>query len=300
MTTTPEPLLPVVQGDELRDLIAKATQEDLSDGGRYFRETYTDLTRCRHEEIGEYQHRHNGPLIEWLWNHRAEIADMYDARLSSTPASAVPDASGLREALEAALAKRSVPTMDPVWSAAFNAALDMVARDVATFSPRPTQADASDAREVLRRVSVNARFEWLGRDDCRAVLAILSRPTPTASDMAAFGASETACILYPGEHQHAERAAFCEGAARSVTSTASGDGVGVPAGWRTIDSAPAAAGPEDTRILVIGGAFDTPQLVLPDGDWWRKRAAEGGKTFTHWMHVPPAPLTAAPTTGDGE
>lgn len=36
----------------------------------------------------------------------------------------------VREALDASLAKRSVGTMDPVYSAAFNAALDMVRRDV--------------------------------------------------------------------------------------------------------------------------------------------------------------------------
>lgn len=39
----------------------------------------------------------------------------------------------LREALRASLAKRSVATMDPPYTAAFNAALDMVARDVAPF-----------------------------------------------------------------------------------------------------------------------------------------------------------------------
>lgn len=65
----------MTQSPDLRNLLVKATDEDLTDGGRYFDETYTDLTRCRHEEIGEYQNRHDGLLIEWLWNHRHQIAD---------------------------------------------------------------------------------------------------------------------------------------------------------------------------------------------------------------------------------
>lgn len=58
---------------ELDTLIAKATQESLTDGGRYFQESCDDLTRCRHEEIGEYQNSADGELIEWLWNHRRDI-----------------------------------------------------------------------------------------------------------------------------------------------------------------------------------------------------------------------------------
>jgi hypothetical protein len=46
--STPE----VTRAEELRALIAKATNERLSDGGRYFAESCDDLTRCRHEEIG--------------------------------------------------------------------------------------------------------------------------------------------------------------------------------------------------------------------------------------------------------
>jgi hypothetical protein len=60
----------------LRALIAKATQEDLTDDGRYFAETYADLTRCRHQEIGEYEHSPDGKLVEWLWNKRQVIADL--------------------------------------------------------------------------------------------------------------------------------------------------------------------------------------------------------------------------------
>jgi len=37
--------------------------------------------------------------------------------------------------------------------------------------------------------------------------------TVTQAEMAAFGASDAACYLYPGEHQAPERAAFCAGAA---------------------------------------------------------------------------------------
>jgi len=47
----------------------------------------------------------------------------FGAVISTTPT--------LREALESSLAKRSVAVMDPTYTAAFNAALDMVARDTA-------------------------------------------------------------------------------------------------------------------------------------------------------------------------
>jgi len=40
---------------------------------------------------------------------------------------------------------------------------------------------------------------------------------PTQGDMAAFGASNTACYLYPGEGQQKERAAFCAGASFAAT-----------------------------------------------------------------------------------
>ena len=48
----------------------------------------------------------------------------------------------LRSALEESLAKRSQPVFDQLYSAAFNAALDMVARDVAPFLA-PTKGDVS-------------------------------------------------------------------------------------------------------------------------------------------------------------
>lgn len=62
---------------ELRILVNNATRSDLTDGGRYFADDCSDLTRCRHEEIGEYQNQRDGPLVEWLWNNREEIIALY-------------------------------------------------------------------------------------------------------------------------------------------------------------------------------------------------------------------------------
>jgi hypothetical protein len=56
------------------------------------------------------------------------------------------------------------------------------------------------------------------------ILSALSTPfaesakPPSDSEMAAFGASDAACYYYPGEHQQAERVAFCDGAARAAES----------------------------------------------------------------------------------
>ena len=63
-----------IEATKLRELIAKATDSDLSDGGRYFAETCNDLTNCRHGETGEYQDGHDGDLVEYLWNNRSLIA----------------------------------------------------------------------------------------------------------------------------------------------------------------------------------------------------------------------------------
>ncbi len=84
-------------GATLRELIAKATQEELADGGRYFAGTCDDLTRCRHEEIGEYQHSADGELIEWLWNRRHAIADMF----ATTPSITEPGTAAERPTNEA-------------------------------------------------------------------------------------------------------------------------------------------------------------------------------------------------------
>lgn len=59
--------------EQLAALAEKATKEELRDGGRYFAESYMDLTRCNHGETGEYVHRADGELIELLWNHRHAI-----------------------------------------------------------------------------------------------------------------------------------------------------------------------------------------------------------------------------------
>jgi len=55
-----------------------------------------------------------------------------------------------------------------------------------------------------------------------AIIALLTsdteRASPGAAEMAAFGASDAACYLYPGEDQQAERAAFCAGAAHGASA----------------------------------------------------------------------------------
>ena len=66
--------------DDLAALIASATDDDLSDDGRYFSESLSDLTQCRHCEIGEYQRPQDGKLVEWLWNKRHAIRDMLATR----------------------------------------------------------------------------------------------------------------------------------------------------------------------------------------------------------------------------
>ncbi len=86
---------PMIQSmAEIDALLEKATDEDLSDGGRYFDESFDDLTRCRHEEVGEYQNRHDGALIEWLWNHRLEIRQMYAALAADAALHETKDAVG--------------------------------------------------------------------------------------------------------------------------------------------------------------------------------------------------------------
>ena len=57
----------------LAELIDKATDEDLTDNGRYFDESYRDLTQCGHGDTGEYWHSPDGKLVEFLWNNRHAI-----------------------------------------------------------------------------------------------------------------------------------------------------------------------------------------------------------------------------------
>lgn len=80
-----------LNAERLRALIDKATDSDLSDGGRYFHEDCSDLTKCGHGDTGEYQNRHDGKLVEWLWNNRAAILAMAEEN------------ARLREALDWAL-----------------------------------------------------------------------------------------------------------------------------------------------------------------------------------------------------
>jgi len=55
---------------ELEALIAVATDEDLDDRGRYFCESFCDLTQCGHGDTGEYRNPKDGRLVELLWNNR--------------------------------------------------------------------------------------------------------------------------------------------------------------------------------------------------------------------------------------
>ena len=74
----------------------------------------------------------------------------------------------------------------------------------------------------------------------------------------------------------------------------------VVTGWRDIASAPAAPGPNDDRILVTGGAHMPFEVVQPDGEWWRKRKAEGSCGVpTHWARVV-LPLPTPPSQEDGK
>ena len=81
--------------DELEALIDKATDCDLADEGRYFSETCNDLTSCRHGETGKYNDQHDGPLVEFLWNHRHHYLSLLrSASLSASPAPSGQGVSG--------------------------------------------------------------------------------------------------------------------------------------------------------------------------------------------------------------
>ncbi len=69
-----------------------------------------------------------------LGNDEGDASPIHQAFARHRLAHRTPAPAGdVREALLASLAKRSVGTMDPPWTAAFNAALDMVARNLAPF-----------------------------------------------------------------------------------------------------------------------------------------------------------------------
>jgi hypothetical protein len=58
--------------------------------------------------------------------------------------------------------------------------------------------------------------------------------------------------------------------------------------WQPIETAP--QGPE--RVIVIGGRYKEPEVVVADGDWWRATHSYLSAIPTHWMPLPP------PTPGD--
>lgn len=59
---------------ELEALIAKASDMNLADGGRYFYETCHNFTECDHGDCGEYtEGKNDGKLVEFLWNNRNTI-----------------------------------------------------------------------------------------------------------------------------------------------------------------------------------------------------------------------------------
>ena len=59
--------------DQIEALAAKATPSPLSDGGYYFSETCSDLTKCSHDETGYYLNDADGDLIAALWNNRETL-----------------------------------------------------------------------------------------------------------------------------------------------------------------------------------------------------------------------------------
>ena len=68
--------------------------------------------------------------------------------------------------------------------------------------------------------------------------------------------------------------------------------------WRDISTAP--NWNERDFVWVVGGRYEKPQIETPDGEWWRTRKFEGGRTQpTHW--APCEPPAWPPTTGqEGE
>lgn len=82
--------------------------------------------------------------------------------------------------------------------------------------------------------------------------------TPPASpaDMAAFGASDAACYLYPGADQQAERAAFCEGAAHAVSTPPASPAITTSQQERTMAERPVLVTTEFCGVF-FGYAEDT-------------------------------------------
>lgn len=59
---------PPMTNPDLAALSEAATQEALSEEGRYFSDTLCDLASCAHGDTGEFNHRADGPFIAALWN----------------------------------------------------------------------------------------------------------------------------------------------------------------------------------------------------------------------------------------
>lgn len=99
---------------------------------------------------------------------------------------------------------------------------------------------------------------------------------PPAADLAAFGASDAACYLYPGEAQAAERAAFCAGAAYSAKQSVASEPE--PVAWacktcnspRSIDPCPKCG----TSLTKPADGWEWPGL--PDINRIRELAREVG------------------------
>ena len=57
-------------------------------------------------------------------------------------------------------------------------------------------------------------------------------------------------------------------------------------GWQPIETAPS----DGSRILVVGGRWEWPEIALADGEWWLQRARAGSIVGpTHWMPIPTPP-----------
>lgn len=66
--------------------------------------------------------------------------------------------------------------------------------------------------------------------------------------------------------------------------------------WQDISTAPK----DGTRILVVGGMWDKPDIAAADGEWWAMRRREGWHGCpTHWMPLPPPPTKADSDGDDG-
>ena len=70
---TPAPVADKALAERLALLADKVTDDDLTDGGRYFDSRWhNDLTQCSHGDTGEFGNKADGKLIEMLWNaHRS-------------------------------------------------------------------------------------------------------------------------------------------------------------------------------------------------------------------------------------